>query len=161
MTYISRKLLKHEINYSTLEKECLAIKWALTKLRYYLLGRKFTLVTDHAPLRWMSTAKDTNARVTRWFLELQNFNFSVEHRSGKAHGNADALSRREECYLVDAPSPNLELVEGVCGKPGGGTKHLGRSPKLRLGEVIRGIYYPVQVLQPLGTWHWSHLRPIW
>jgi len=84
VTYISRKFLKHEMNYWTVEKECLATKWALTKLKYYLLGRKFTLITDHAPLRWMSTAKDTNARVTRWFLELQNFNFSVEHRSGKA-----------------------------------------------------------------------------
>ena len=163
VTYISRKLLKHEMNYSTVEKECLAIKWALTKLRYYLLGRKFTLVTDHAPLKWMSTAKDTNARVTRWFLELQNFNFSVEHRSGKAHGNADALSRRDECWLVDAPSRHLELVEGVCGKPGGKkerTERRGRIPKLRLGEVVEGRYFPVQVLQPIGTWHWTHLQAI-
>ena len=52
--FISRKLLPREQKYSTVEKECLAIKWALETLKYYLLGRHFTLVTDHAPLVWMS-----------------------------------------------------------------------------------------------------------
>ena len=83
MTYISRKLLSNENNYSTVEKEALAIKWALEKLRYYLLGREFTLVTDHAPLKWMASAKDSNARVTRWFLDLQDFRFQVDHRPGR------------------------------------------------------------------------------
>ena len=68
ITYISRKLLPREQKYSTVEKECLAIKWALQELRYYLIGRRFTLVTDHAPLVWMSRNKENNARVTRWFL---------------------------------------------------------------------------------------------
>jgi len=66
--FISRKLLTQEQRYSTVEKECLAIKWELETLRYYLLGRHFTLVTDHAPLVWMSRNKDSNAWVTRWFL---------------------------------------------------------------------------------------------
>ncbi len=56
-----------------------------------LLGRKFTLVTDHAPLQWMARAKDTNARVTRWFLALQDFHFVVQHRAGAANSNADVL----------------------------------------------------------------------
>ena len=73
MTY--RKLLPHERNYSTVEKEALAIKWAITKLSYYLLGHEFLLVTDHAPLKWMATAKDSNTRVTRWFLALQAYRF--------------------------------------------------------------------------------------
>ncbi|KAL0170492.1 hypothetical protein M9458_035088, partial [Cirrhinus mrigala] len=62
-------------------------------LRYYLLGRRFTLITDHAPLQWMARAKDTNARVTGWFLVLQDFNFMVEHRAGTANSYADGLSR--------------------------------------------------------------------
>ncbi|KAL0177337.1 hypothetical protein M9458_026231, partial [Cirrhinus mrigala] len=91
--YISRKLTSAERNYATVEKEALAIKWAVLELRYYLLGRKFTLVTDHAPLQWMAKAKNTNARVTRWFLALQDFHFEVKHRAGAANNNADGLSR--------------------------------------------------------------------
>ncbi|MGL5292813.1 MAG: hypothetical protein ACRC9V_03365 [Aeromonas sp.] len=51
------------------------VKWAILELRYYLLGRSFTLITDHMPLQWMT--KDTNARVTSWILALQDFNFKV------------------------------------------------------------------------------------
>ncbi len=91
--YISRKLTKAERNYATVEREALAIKWAVLELRYYLLGRKFTLLTDHAPLQWMAKAKDTNARVTRWFLALQDFCFVVRHRAGASNANADGLSR--------------------------------------------------------------------
>ncbi len=60
--YISRKLTPAERRYATVEKEVLAVKWAALELRYLLLGRTFTLVTDHAPLQWMARAKDTNAR---------------------------------------------------------------------------------------------------
>ncbi|KAL1255563.1 hypothetical protein QQF64_013624 [Cirrhinus molitorella] len=93
VTYISRKLTPAETRYAAVEKEALAIKWAVLELRYYLLGRRFTLMTDHAPLQWMARAKDTNARVTRWFLALQDFHFTVEHRAGMANSNADGLSR--------------------------------------------------------------------
>ena len=112
VTFISRKLLKHEQNYATVEKECLAIKWAITKFKYYLLGRKFTLITDHAPLKWMALNKGKNARVSRWFLELQDFHFKVEHRPGKEHGNADALSRRHDCLWSVTPCPTMELGGG-------------------------------------------------
>ena len=81
MTYLSRKLLPHERNYSTVEKEALAIKWAVTKLTYYLLGHQFVLMTDHAPLKWMATAKDTNARITRWFRAFVSLAAAI-HFSG-------------------------------------------------------------------------------
>ena len=59
--YISRKLAQREVNYSTVEKECLAIRWAVGALRYYLLGRSFTLWSDHALLQWLHHMKDANA----------------------------------------------------------------------------------------------------
>lgn len=92
VVFLSRKLLPREQRYTTVEKEGLAIKWAVTVFSYYLAGHRFTLVTDHASLAWMATMKDTNERMTRWFLALQPFCFTVWHRPGAAHGNADALS---------------------------------------------------------------------
>ncbi|MGH0165619.1 UNVERIFIED_CONTAM: hypothetical protein FKN15_049248 [Acipenser sinensis] len=103
--YMSKKLAPREINYSVIEKECLAIKWATHALRYYLLGRSFTLVTDHAPLRWLHTMKDNNARITRWYLALQPFHYTVKHRAGKEHQNADFFSRE------GGPLGNVELAE--------------------------------------------------
>ena len=91
--YISRKLSQRETKYSTVEKECLAIRWAVGSLRYYLLGRPFTLCSDHAPLQWLHRMKDTNARITRWYLALQPFNFKVVHRPGALMVVADFLSR--------------------------------------------------------------------
>ena len=93
--YISRKLSERETRYSTIEKECLAIRWAVDTLRYYLLGRPFTLCTDHAPLQWLHRMKDANARITRWYLALQPFKFKVIHRPGTQMVVADFLSRLE------------------------------------------------------------------
>ena len=90
--YISRKLSQRETKYSTVEKECLAFRWAVGSLRYYLLGRPFTLCSDHAPLQWLHRMKDTNARITRWYLALQPFNFKVVHRPGALMVVADFLS---------------------------------------------------------------------
>ncbi|KAL2103518.1 hypothetical protein ACEWY4_000386 [Coilia grayii] len=93
VAYISRKLLPRECNYSTVEKECLAIKWALDSFKYYLLGRKFVLETDHRALSWLGRMRDTNSRITRWFLAVQPFDFEVLYRSGKLNITADFLSR--------------------------------------------------------------------
>ncbi|KAJ1199344.1 hypothetical protein NDU88_003181 [Pleurodeles waltl] len=93
IVYISRKLFPRERNYPIIERECLAIKWAVDSLQYYLLGRPFILFTDHAPLTWLSTQKDTNSRILRWFLELQPFSFQVRHIPGPQQAPADYLSR--------------------------------------------------------------------
>ncbi len=91
--YLSRTLSKTETRYSTVEKECLAIRWAVLTLRYYLLGRESTLCSDHVPLQWLHRMKDTNARITRWYLALQPFKFKVVHRPGAQMAVADFLSR--------------------------------------------------------------------
>ena len=93
VAYYSRKLLPREQRYSTVEKECLAIKLATHAFRVYLLGRKFTIQTDHRALQWLDRLKENNSRLTRWSLALQSFKFEVQHRAGKANANADALSR--------------------------------------------------------------------
>lgn len=91
--YVSRKLKSAELNYSTIEKECLAIVFALKKLEAYLYGRKFIIETDHAPLTWLKKNQHANARVTRWALAMQPYDFRVMNIKGKDALWADALSR--------------------------------------------------------------------
>uniref|UniRef100_A0A8C1LM62 Gypsy retrotransposon integrase-like protein 1 n=1 Tax=Cyprinus carpio TaxID=7962 RepID=A0A8C1LM62_CYPCA len=118
--YISRKLSKRETMYSTIEKECLAIRWAVLTLRYYLLGREFTLCSDHAPLQWLHRMKDTNARITRWYLALQPFKFQVIHRPGVQMTVADFLSRRRGGEAAGRMAPRPESGGGGMWRGGRG-----------------------------------------
>jgi hypothetical protein len=91
--FASRTLNKAEQNYSTIEKELTAIVWACRHFRPYLLGRTFTIVTDHKSLTWMFSVKDPSSRFLRWRLLLEEFDYSIEYKAGKKNVNADALSR--------------------------------------------------------------------
>ena len=90
VAYFSRKLLPHEERYSTIEKECLAIKLGVKAFKVYLLGKPFTIQMDHRALEWLDHLKEDNACLTRWSLSLQ---FTVCHQAGKANANADVLSQ--------------------------------------------------------------------
>lgn len=94
--YASRTLNGHEKNYSTLEKELLAIVWAVKYFRPYLFGRKFLVQTDHQPLKWLYSLKDPNQRIIRWKISLGEYEFDVEYLKGKDNKVADFLSRIEE-----------------------------------------------------------------
>lgn len=91
--YASRTLNAHECNYSTIEKELLAIVWATKQFRHYLYGRKFIVQTDHRPLVWLSGLKEPNSKLQRWKIKLEEYNFTVEYIQGKENVVADALSR--------------------------------------------------------------------
>ena len=91
IAYFSRMFLPREEQYSTVE-ECLAIKLGIQTFRVYLLGKPFMIQTDHRSLVWLDRLKENNAHLTRWSLALQPYQFTVQHQSGKANGNADALS---------------------------------------------------------------------
>ena len=91
--FASRILQKAELNYSTIEKELLAIIYAVKQFRPYIYGRKFTLVTDHRPLVWLYKLKDPNSRLGRWRIELLEYDCEIIYKPGKINCNADALSR--------------------------------------------------------------------
>ncbi|XP_075733426.1 uncharacterized protein LOC142775667 [Rhipicephalus microplus] len=91
--YASRQLLPREQNYSTIERECLALVWAVEKFHIFLYGTYFTVQTDHQPLQYLSRAKHLNSRVLRWSLVLQEYNFHVEHIKGSENVGADYMSR--------------------------------------------------------------------
>ena len=94
--YASKKLSSAERDYSTIEKECLAIVWGFKRFHLYLYGVPFVLQTDHEPLKYMNSAKFANRRVMRWAMFLQSYNFRVEAIKGSENVGTDYLSRVQE-----------------------------------------------------------------
>ncbi|GMF33950.1 unnamed protein product [Phytophthora fragariaefolia] len=82
-----------ETNYSITELECLAVVCSVKMFRPYLYGRAFTIITDHAALKWLMTRPNLAGRLHRWSLVLQEYEFQVEYRPGATNVVADALSR--------------------------------------------------------------------
>ncbi|KAF1321780.1 reverse transcriptase, partial [Globisporangium splendens] len=95
--YQSRQLKPAERNYPVHDKELLAMKYALTKFRVYLLGSKrFTVYTDHASLRTAVKSPHLSQRMARWLSFFAEYEFDVEYKPGRFNVIADALLRRPE-----------------------------------------------------------------
>lgn len=95
LAYASRKLSRPERNYCVTRRELLAVVVYLKHFRQYLYGRKVKVRTDHAALRWLFQFKNPEGQLARWMEVVSEYDIQIEHRPGKKHGNADALSRRE------------------------------------------------------------------
>ncbi len=108
IAYASRILNKAEQNYSTTEKELLAIVWAVKYFRPYVYGTKFKIVTDHKPLVWLFNVNDPGSRLIRWRIKLEEYDYEIIHKAGRANANADALSRN-----VKRDVPVIEEERGV------------------------------------------------
>ena len=93
IAYASRVLEDRERRYSTTKKEMLAMVYAIKHFRHYLYGRPFTVRTDHNALKWLQSFKEPEGQVARWLETLSQYDYKIEHRPGRKHQNADALSR--------------------------------------------------------------------
>uniref|UniRef100_A0AAZ1X8S4 Gypsy retrotransposon integrase-like protein 1 n=1 Tax=Oreochromis aureus TaxID=47969 RepID=A0AAZ1X8S4_OREAU len=100
VAYFSRALGRAERNYCVTRRELLAVVLAVRHFRPYLHGCRFLLRTDHASLTWLLNFKHPEGQVARWLEVLQGYDFEIQHRAGRQHGNADALSRRP-CMAVE------------------------------------------------------------
>lgn len=119
--YASRLLIPAERNYSTTEREALAVVWAVQKFRGYIEGSEITILTDHQPLKWLFALKSPTGRLARWSLLLQSYNLRFEYTPGKQNVIADTLSRppctSEQCCVscecnaveIDFPKKGSEL----------------------------------------------------
>ena len=93
VAYISKKLDKTQCAYSIMEKECLAIVWAIQKFNMYLYGQQFVIQTDHQPLSCIRRSKITNAQIMQWALSLQPYRYQMEVIKGSQNVGVDYMSR--------------------------------------------------------------------
>lgn len=93
IAFASRILSSTERRYSTIEREALAMVWAVKNFRCYLLGRKFTLYTDHKPLIHFFKITNESTRISNFKFKLSEYDFEIKHKPGKLNVVADALSR--------------------------------------------------------------------
>nr|GEY41317.1 hypothetical protein [Tanacetum cinerariifolium] len=96
--YASKTMNHAETNYTTTEKEMLAVVYAFEKFRSYLIMNKSIVYTDHSALKYLFTKKDAKARLLHWILLLQEFDFKVIDTKGAENYPADHLSRLENPY---------------------------------------------------------------
>ena len=94
IAYASKSLSRSQRKYCATNRELLAVVWAVENFRYYLLGRHFEIITDHASLVWLRNFKNPEGMIARWLQRLSPYDFIIKHRAGKIHLNADGLSRQ-------------------------------------------------------------------
>lgn len=102
--YISKTLTQTKKNYNTTWREALAVIYAITKFKHYLLGSKVVLHVDHQALIYIVNKASLVGRMARWMLTLQEFEFSIQHTLGNENAVVDFLSRLEE------QGPHMEIV---------------------------------------------------
>ena len=103
----SRSLNQAEKAYPATKLECLAIVWAVAKFCPYLMAMQFEVYTDHYALQWLKTMRTGSALLHRWSAALEEYDFTVKHRPGKAQTHIDGLSR----LPVDPAPPEDVLLQ--------------------------------------------------
>ena len=94
IAFASRTLSERETKWTIMERECLAIVWAITdQFQCYVYGSTFTVRNDNKPLKWLQTLRKSTTRIARWILKLNEYDYEIVHRGGSANRVADALSR--------------------------------------------------------------------
>lgn len=102
VAYFSRQTTLDEQHMTAYELETLAVIASLERFRVYLIGIEFKIYTDCNSLRATFEKRDLIPRVARWWIAMQEFNFSIEYRPGKSMSHVDALSRNppHTCIIV-------------------------------------------------------------
>jgi hypothetical protein len=140
--YASRTLNDAQLNYSTTEKELLAVVFALDKFRSYLLGSKIIIFSDHAALKYLFSKKDAKSRLIRWILLLQEFDIEIRDKKGTENVVADHLSR----LTIDFTEDTTPIFETF---PDEQLMHIAHNPAPWFADIVN---YLVTDQMPL---HWG------
>ena len=100
IAYGSRTMTKEERRYCVTRQELLAVVHFVKTYRHFLYGHKFLIRTDHGALKYLFNFKEPEGQMARWLQVLGTYDFDIEHRAGKRHCNADAMSRGP-CRHID------------------------------------------------------------
>ena len=122
-SYASFTLTPEQQKYCTTRKELLAIVRFTRLFRHYLLGRRFTVRTDHSSLTWLTNFKEPQGQLARWLEEISQFDMEIKHRPGAKHPNADALSRLPQY----GPCPEFQVDKVLANLPCGGCTYCARA----------------------------------
>ena len=103
IAYASKSFTKSERNYCVTRRELLAVVFFVKHFKDYLYGKRYKLRTDHASLKWLFCFIEPEDQIARWLEMLGSYEFDIQHRAGKLHSNADALSRLpcRQCGRID------------------------------------------------------------
>ena len=163
VAYYSRVLTKSERNYCVTRRELLAVVDSIKHFHTYLYGTKFVIRTDHGSLRWLVNFKNLEGQLCRWSEFLAVYDYEIVHRSGKSHGNADALSRRpcEPCRYCDrveskdrAYQTNCEDLRPCCHQQSQGSDNIASrvtgANNFQKSETLPSIRYDSsEIKEPL------------
>uniref|UniRef100_A0A3Q1J2D2 ribonuclease H n=1 Tax=Anabas testudineus TaxID=64144 RepID=A0A3Q1J2D2_ANATE len=162
VAFYSCSLNRAERNYCVTRRELLAVVLAVRHYRPYLLGNRFTLRTDHASLTWLLNFRQPEGQVARWLEVLQEYDFEIQHRPGRQHSNADALSRRpcaaEECRHCQRQEERERGPEAATARLGVDS---AEAEQLFTGEQLRHHQGADPVLLMVRGWLEAQQRPDW
>jgi hypothetical protein len=113
LAFSSRRLSTTDINYTTTEREGLAMVYALQKFHHYLLGGHFKMFTDHSMLKYLVNKPVLGGRICRWILLFQEYDFKIVVKPGRMNKGLDHLSRLEhgeELTSLEDALPDAQLL---------------------------------------------------
>lgn len=116
VAYYSRKTTNDEQKFHSFELETLAVIASLNRFRVYLLGLKFKIITDCNALRTTLTKRDLIPRISRWWVQFQEYDCEIEYRPGSRMAHVDALSRnpvtepsqRDDSHIIDVLTVDIK-----------------------------------------------------
>ena len=132
VAFASGKWNETQRRYHTTELELLDVIRAVHRFRFYLLGTRFTVITDHQALKWLWALEEPTGRLARWIMCLTQYDFSVEHRKGSDIPHADALSRdcdsSEDLRGQGGDASAVRVTDLFTGQPSVPTAVVGSQP---------------------------------